>query len=510
MPVPGETQQARRIMPETATSPSTASRDGASPAAPGSCSWQAPIGILAGGGDVPRLVAQSIIKNGGDVHIVGLRGEASASIEEFDHSWCYWGAVGTMLRAFRQAGCRELVIVGRVRRPELAQIRPDLGFLRSLPAVLALMKGGDDSVLSKVVLFFEGQGFIVRGAHEFAPALLAGTGVMGRVMPSRQQNEAIARGAALLRALGPFDIGQAVLATPGGIVALEGAGGTDAMIRNAAISRTATPKDMVLVKLPKPGQELRVDMPTIGPVTIDLIEGRGVAGMAVAGGQTLVLQRESLIAKADAAGMFITGIDETRPDKPRPDRSTPGAPRPGGGSGREDGRWQATAGAMVPLAASGQLKPLGRRRPKAQDWSDIDMGRRLLAVLKNHAAGHSVVISRNYVLAVGGGEPLVCMLQLLGRGQPWGRILPRRRGVLLLRNVGANGYPEVNGEVLRWARKAWLAGIVFAEGPLALNGAWQSVADAAQDGAAASGPGADLLAGADDSGLFIVGARQRP
>ena len=139
------------------------------------------ISILAGGGRLPLMIAESIAARGLSVHIVAIEGEADPAIAGFPHTWVNWGEIGRMVDTLRGQGGEELVIAGAVRRPDLWKIRPDAGFFKSLPQILLLMAGGDDSVLTRVVRFFEKKGLRVRGAHEVAPDLLAGAGPIGSV-----------------------------------------------------------------------------------------------------------------------------------------------------------------------------------------------------------------------------------------------------------------------------------------------------------------------------------------
>ena len=127
------------------------------------------VGVLAGGGSLPVVVAESVAARGETVHIVAIRGEANQEIARFPHTWVDMGQIGRMVATLRGEGVTDLVIAGSVRRPDLWKVRPDAGFFRSLPQVLGLLAGGDDSVLSRVVRFFETNGFTVRGAHEVAP-----------------------------------------------------------------------------------------------------------------------------------------------------------------------------------------------------------------------------------------------------------------------------------------------------------------------------------------------------
>ena len=215
------------------------------------------MGILAGGSAVPCEIAAAVMARGRKVHIVGLEGEAEPEIARYPHTWVNLGRVGGIIRAFREAGCREIVIIGRVRRPNLLAVRPDFGFWRALPTILSILRGGDDAILRVVLGFFERHGLKVVGAHEVAPELVAPAGVQGRHQPTSGLREAIARCAEALFALGPFDAAQAAVAEPGGLLAVEGADGTDAMLRRLAdpVGGARRAGEGVLVKLPKPDQE---------------------------------------------------------------------------------------------------------------------------------------------------------------------------------------------------------------------------------------------------------------
>jgi DUF1009 family protein len=268
------------------------------------------IGILAGGSMLPIQVAQSIAARGGAVHIVGLVGEAEKAIESFPHTWVKWGEVGGILKAFEVAGCRSLVIIGAVNRPDLANIRLDFGAIRNLPLLLSLKVGGDDSILSTIVRFFESKGLTVLGAHVVAPNLVAPVGPLGRRTPAKDDAKDIAQGTAVVRALGTLDVGQAAVVARGYVLAVEAAEGTDDMLERAARLRQwgEGKRRGVLVKMSKPGQELRVDLPTIGPKTVELAAKAGLAGIAIEAGRVLIAERAATIAGAEHHGLFIAGI----------------------------------------------------------------------------------------------------------------------------------------------------------------------------------------------------------
>ncbi|HXF55186.1 MAG TPA: UDP-2,3-diacylglucosamine diphosphatase LpxI [Hyphomicrobiaceae bacterium] len=432
------------------------------------------LGILAGGGALPIEIADAVARSGRPLHIVGIEGEADPAIARHPHTWVNLGGIGAMTRALRAHGCRELVIAGSARRPNLMKLRPDLGFLTSLPDLVRCLWGGDDSVLRRVVRFFEGKGLKVLGIEDVAPHLLAPPGLLGSHAPGEAQSTGIARAFAMIRALGPFDVGQAVVAAGDRIVAIEGAGGTDAMLDGIATHV----KGGVLAKGPKPGQEMRVDVPTIGPDTVLKCARLGLAGIAVRQGGTIVLAREEVRRRADREGLFVIGVDVPE-----------------------------AAIAASPAAAVIETRPrdltiLGHKCPSAEDWKDIALGRRLLAALKAEGAGYSAVIARRYVLAVEGEEPSAEVVRRAAKLRPWGGRLARRRaGVVVVRDQpygpwGLDGYapsgPVLEDRLFHLAREAGMAGIACTEGPLPF------------------GLAADAARRADAAGIFLVAPRTAP
>lgn len=272
------------------------------------------LGIIAGGGTLPLSVAQAADAVGRPLHILGFAALADPRIEQFSHSWIRWGEIGRMLRLLRQHGCEEIVIVGSVRRPSLRNLRIDWGLLSNARTIWQLTRGGDDTVLSGVVRFFEHHGFRVRGAHEIAPHLVAPIGVLGRVEPSPEDLSDIDYGLQVVRALGALDVGQAAVVARHYALAVEAAEGTDEMLRRCKSLRQWGLKRPtgVLVKIAKPEQELRVDMPTIGPRTVELAVEAGLSGIAIGGGEVMLADAQELITAADKSELFIVGVDVKR------------------------------------------------------------------------------------------------------------------------------------------------------------------------------------------------------
>jgi DUF1009 family protein len=262
------------------------------------------------------VVAESASGRGVPLHIIAISGEAHDEIERFPHTWVKWGEIGKMFRALDQNGCGDLVIIGGVNRPDFSNVRLDLGAIKTLPFILSLGKGGDDHVLSRVVRFFEEKGYRVHGAGDVAPELLAGEGVLGDKRPSADDKADIEIALGVVSALGRLDVGQAAVVTRGHVIAVEAAEGTDAMLARCAELRARSTRRGpagVVVKAPKPGQERRVDLPTIGPDTVRQAAAAGLAGIAVIAGQVLMAERDATIAAANEHGLFLVG--ETSDDR---------------------------------------------------------------------------------------------------------------------------------------------------------------------------------------------------
>ena len=395
------------------------------------------VGILAGGGSLPREVAQYAAARGERVHVVALSGEVDANFAPFPTTVVGWAQVGAMVRALRKAGCHDLVIVGSVRRPDLAGLRPDLGFWRNLPAILRIVvAGGDDSVLTRVVRFFEGQGFRVLSPGSVAPELIVGEGPLGSIAAGPDAQADVALGFEVVRALGPFDVGQAVVVARGHLVAIEGVGGTDAMLARVGAGRRATDaagdgRTGILVKRTKPGQELRIDLPAIGPDTVRRAADAGLAGVAVLAQGTLAAERPALCELADATGLFVQGFRDC------------------GGHARE-----------AQERAGWRTESLGRRRPNAHQIADTTKGADVLAALARFGAGRGAVVDRGHVLAVECGEGAAVLLARAGGLRQWGkRRFSRRSG------VGVLGEEAELAHLVVGAAAAGLAGLAVVGHP---------------------------------------------
>ena len=265
------------------------------------------LGIVAGGGLLPRRLVDSCLAAGREVFVLALEGAAEAdTVRGVPHAWCRLGAAATGLALLRQNRVEELVLAGGVRRPSLASLRPDWRAAR-LFARVGFAALGDDGLLSAVVRELEREGFRVIGADQLLARGLMPEGALGRLRPDAQAEADIEKGVRIATALGALDIGQAVVVQQGLVLGVEAIEGTDALLRRCAGLRREGPGG-VLVKLEKPGQERRADRPTIGPDTVALAAEAGLRGIAVEAGKTLLIDRDEVIRTADAVGLFVVGV----------------------------------------------------------------------------------------------------------------------------------------------------------------------------------------------------------
>lgn len=420
------------------------------------------LGIVAGGGTLPIEIARSVTARGGTVHVVMIEGEADDVLRNFPHTILNWAELGHAVRAIKRAGMRDMVMVGRMSRPSFLTAKPDFGFLFSLPRILrALRAGGDDAVLRGVVGLFEARKLKVLGVHGVAPELLLSDGAIGFHHPEPVHQSDIARGFGVVAALGRFDIGQAVVVAGGRIEAIEAAEGTDLMlarVREQRIAAGADPARMrfgVLIKRPKPGQDLRLDLPAIGPETAHGAAAAGLAGIAGASGEVLVASRFEMLERADRAQIFIAGVAA-------PPASRPARPEGGG---------------VEPIVFGGYSIPPERT-------GDVDTGVRIMSALEAFAAGSALVIAQGRVLSIGAREPSGHVLE---RARPY--IKRKKNNAVLV--IGPN--EALDEPLIRQAAASGIAGIVVMFGP--------------GDGAAHRGPVLDV---ADRFRLFIAGAAADP
>ena len=267
----------------------------------------AKLGIIAGGGAVPGQLIQAARSQGRDCFVLAIKNSADpAALEGIDHVWLRMGQAGTAFDLLHEKKVVEVVMAGPVRRPTLAEMRPDWRTARFF-ARLGIKALGDDGLLSAVIGEFESEGFKVIGAHEVLGDLLALLGTWGKVQPDDQAGSDVKRAIVVAQGLGSLDVGQSVVVQQGIVLGVEAVEGTDALLERVSGLRRAGPGG-VLVKLCKPGQDKRADLPTVGSDTVRRAAAAGLRGIAVEAGATIVVDLDKMVREADKAGVFIMGI----------------------------------------------------------------------------------------------------------------------------------------------------------------------------------------------------------
>lgn len=276
------------------------------------------LAIIAGGGLLPVYLAEAAREQGEDPFILALRGESERDWHSFEHIDIDTGNLAGLKTTIGEKGIDRVVMSGAVRRrPDWRAVRPDIKALLNFPRIIrSLASAGDDKLLRLVIEVIELYGCKVIGAQDIAPNLLAEVGPLGAVQPTDEDRADIRQARQAAEALGRLDVGQGAVSVKGRVVALEGAEGTDQMLERVARmrreSRISSRARGVLVKLCKPQQDLRADLPSIGPSTVANAAAAGLAGIAVEAGRSLVLDREEMVREADRLGLFVIGFEPTK------------------------------------------------------------------------------------------------------------------------------------------------------------------------------------------------------
>lgn len=274
-----------------------------------------PLGIVAGGGVMPALVRDAAQRDGRSVFMIGIKGEAEpiAGLETFFRI----DQIGHVVKSLRQNNCREVVIIGNVTRPNLLKMRPDAGGMKVLSRVLTARRNktiGDDVLLSHIADYFAENDLQIIAPESVLADLAAPAGLLTRHAPDEIAEGDIQRGILVTRQIGELDIGQGSVVCRGQVLGVEGPEGTDAMLARVGglpevLRGTDAQRCGVLVKLPKPEQERRIDLPTLGITTIENAAAAGLAGIVFQSGGALIVDVNACISAANRHGLFLKGLD---------------------------------------------------------------------------------------------------------------------------------------------------------------------------------------------------------
>ncbi len=266
------------------------------------------LGIIAGGGELPQKLLNWCIAHNRPYYALAVHGNADEKYftPGIAHEWIRIGQAGTGFKRFKEEGVKEIVLIGTIKRPTLSELVPDLR-TAAFFAKLGTKALGDDGILRALVKEIESEGMKVVGIQEVVPDLLASVGVLTKKKPDKEDEEDIRRGVEVASTLGKLDVGQSVIVQQGLVLGVEGIEGTDKLITRCAEYKRKG-KAPVLVKLRKPQQDMRIDLPTVGTRTIENARSSGFKGIAVHAGNTLIVNEAEVIKLADKYGMFIKGI----------------------------------------------------------------------------------------------------------------------------------------------------------------------------------------------------------
>lgn len=267
------------------------------------------LGIIAGGGSIPEMLINECKSQGRDFFVLAIEGNADRAYfdDTIPHKWIRIGQAGTGFKLFKDEKVQDVVMIGTIKRPTLSDLVPDLRTTMFFTKIAAKSLG-DDGILRTLVADIESEGMMVKGIHEIMPELLVKKGVLTKVKPDKQAVNDIKRGVEVCTELGRLDVGQSIIVQQGLVLALEGIEGTDELIKRSKDYQRKGDKG-IMVKLRKPNQDMRVDLPTMGIRTIQGLIDSGFRGVAVHAGNALIIEEKEAIDLANKHGLFIIGID---------------------------------------------------------------------------------------------------------------------------------------------------------------------------------------------------------
>ncbi|VXB49823.1 LpxI family protein [Brevundimonas sp. G8] len=270
------------------------------------------LGLIAGGGDLPAAVAARCDAEGRPVFLIRLAGFADPHLIRWPGAEFGMAQIGAILKALKTEGCTTVCLAGIVNRPDFKTLKPDFKGATLLPGIVAAATKGDDALLRKILSVFEAEGFAVEGADDVLGGEILAAGALGAVSPTPEQLADLKKALHIAEKSGELDIGQGAVVCDGLVLAVEAQEGTDAMLSRVAglpadLRGSTGDRKGALGKAPKPIQDLRVDMPVIGPRTVEMAAAAGLAGIGGVAGHLILIDRAAIIAASDRLGLFVWG-----------------------------------------------------------------------------------------------------------------------------------------------------------------------------------------------------------
>lgn len=274
-----------------------------------------PLGLIAGGGRLPRIVAEAAQRRGWSLYVAGIADAEDDDWSAFDGGYYPWGHTGDAIAYLKRQNVRRVVTCGTVsKRPDFRSIWPSLRTLFLLPTAFRIVRGGDDNLLRNVARFLQSEGLEPVSVQDIEPRLLAPSGLIAGDAPDASLSAALDLAMRAAETLGALDIGQAVVASRERVIAVEAAEGTREMLRRVADlkgrGRLGRSERLVLVKAFKPQQDARFDLPSIGVTTIAEAQECGIEAIGVSAGTSLLIDHDDLVEAARLAGVSLLGLEQ--------------------------------------------------------------------------------------------------------------------------------------------------------------------------------------------------------
>ena len=267
------------------------------------------LGIIAGGGTIPKMLIEHCQKLNRPFFVLAIEGNADKALIDgsVPHLWIRIGQAGTGFKKLHDEKVEEVIMIGTIKRPSFFDLLPDMR-TTAFFAKIGAKALGDDGILRALVREIEAEGMTVRGVHEVMSGLLVRKGCLTKNRPDKQAEADIRRGVEVALALGRLDVGQAAVVQQGLVLAVEGIEGTDELLRRSGGYKRKGAGG-VLVKLRKPQQDMRIDLPTVGLQTVKRAKESGLLGIAVHAGNGLIVDEAEVVRLADKEGLFVIGVD---------------------------------------------------------------------------------------------------------------------------------------------------------------------------------------------------------
>jgi len=273
------------------------------------------IGLIAGGGRLPFYVHEAT-READTLGVVIAIDPFVGETDFQDAERLGLGQFGKMLRRLKSSDCTHVCFAGIIKRPDFTRLKPDLKAMRHLPGTIRAAGQGDDNLMRHVLGLFEQEGFQVISPQDVCVDLMLTEGVMGSIGLSEQHRDDALEACKIAAAVGTLDIGQGAVVARGVTLAVEAQEGTDAMLERllslpSELRGTPDARVGVLAKMVKPNQDIRVDLPTLGPETVRRASKAGLAGIVAEAGGAFVIERKKTLRLADEAGLFIAGLPKS-------------------------------------------------------------------------------------------------------------------------------------------------------------------------------------------------------